>query len=762
MTPSNPKAIKLRLKNIHCASCVNAIETALSQHATVKTAQVNFANKSVTITGDISPADAITTLNRLGYDAALATTQTTQDSKANDANTEHAHYISLLRKAISAIVGGVLVYLMGFISAIPTIHTASGQIIWFVVGLMTLGLMIYAGGHLYRNAWTAGLNHYATMDTLIALGTGAAWLYSMFITVVPNAVPALAQHVYFEAALIIIGLINLGAALERRARGKTSEAITRLMGLKAKTARIVRDGQEMDIPIDAVQVNDILRVRPGEKIPVDGRVTDGESMVDESMLTGEPIPVKKQPGDDVIGSTLNKTGTFLFKAMRVGEETALAHIIQLVQTAQNTKPPIARLADNVAAYFVPTVMILAIITALIWFNLGPIPKIGFMLVASMTVLIIACPCALGLAAPISVMVGMGKAAEYGALIRNGKALQQATQLTTVVLDKTGTITQGYPDVTEIVPLSDWDKETCLQWAASLESGSEHPLGQAIITAAKAQPLHLLPISNFLAVAGHGISATIENKLVCLGNAKLMAKKGISIDAWQNKAAELAQLGHTPMYLAVDQRPTAIIAVADPIKSDAASAIARLHALGLTVIMLTGDNKTTADVVAKQVGIDHDQVIADVLPEDKVEHVKRLQANGEHVGMVGDGINDAPALAQAHVGFAIGSGTDVAIESADITLMRGSLHGVADAIQVSGATMKNIKQNLFGAFIYNSLGIPIAAGILYPFIGMLLNPMIAGAAMALSSLTVVSNANRLRWFKPASSSSTASSSTASST
>ncbi len=732
--------IKLSLKDISCASCVKTIETALNQVDGVENAQVNFAEKTAVIIGNVSSDTLISAIKNVGYDAEPFE----KFDIIEEEQEEFVRFRMLMRKFIVAGIFGVIFYILGITNFTPPITETAGQIIWFIIGIITVIIMGYSGGYLYRNAFKAFLNNYATMDTLIALGTGTAWIYSQFITVFPNIVPPLAQHVYFEAALIIIALVDLGAALEIRARGKTSQAIKRLIGLQAKTARVLRDGQEIDIPIEDVQLNDIVRVRPGEKIAVDGEITEGHSTVDESMLTGEPIPVKKQVGDEVIGSTINKTGSFLFKATRIGKDTALAQIVNLVQQAQNTKMPIARLADTVSSFFVPAVMVISVLTGLIWFNFGPDPKVGFILVTSMTVLIIACPCALGLAAPISVMVGMGKAAENGTLIRNGEALQQATKLTAVILDKTGTITLGHPEVTEVYAANNLSQDNLLQLAASIESGSEHPLGEAIVESAKSKNLEILKINNFAAIAGHGVSASLDNKNILFGNDKLMTKNNINIDSLQNKALELANLGHTPMYMAIDNNAAGIIAVADPIKDDSKDAIGRLKKLGIEVVMLTGDNETTAKVVAKQVGID--KVFADVLPEHKADKVKELQTQGHIVGMVGDGINDAPALAQADIGFAIGSGTDVAIESADITLMRSSIHGVTNAIAISGATLTNIKQNLVGAFFYNGIGIPIAAGILYPFIGLLLNPMIAGAAMALSSVTVVSNANRLRWFK----------------
>ncbi len=739
------QTLTLKLVNMRCAGCVKSIETALSAVSGVKQATVNFAQRTAMVTGDVTPQVLIKAVQRAGYDATLMTGPP-EEAESNESKEQAAHARSLFQRFWVAGSAGAVLMLLDMMGWLPTLNTRSGQAIFAFIGTITLVLMVYAGGHIYRNAWKACVAHGATMDTLVALGTGAAWAFSFFVILFPQVVPGLAQHVYFEASLIILALVDLGAALEIRARGKTSEAIQRLIGLQAKTARVVRDGKDVDIPIEAVVLGDIVRVRPGEKIAVDGEVIDGGSWVDESMLTGEPMPVEKKVGALVVGSTLNKTGTFLFKAQRIGKDTALAHIINMVQQAQNSKPPIAKLVDNVSAVFVPVVLVASIITAMVWFNVGPVPKIGFMLVTAVTVLVIACPCALGLAAPISVIVGMGKAAESGVLIRDGDALQQASHLSTIVLDKTGTITEGKPAVTGIYPLGNWEEASLLQWAASVEQGAEHPLGEAIVKAAQEKLIDLQPMSEFNATVGKGVQAQINKKTVRLGNQSWLAANEIDVASLKREAQKAARQGQTLIYVAVEDELAGLITVADPIKEDAAAAVARLQALGLNVLMITGDQATTARAVAKQVGIE--QVIAGVLPEGKADHVKALQAKQEVVGMVGDGINDAPALTQADVGFAIGSGTDIAMESAGVTLMRSSLHGVADAIVVSQATLRNIKQNLFGAFIYNSLGIPIAAGVLYPFIGLLLNPMIAGAAMALSSLTVVSNANRLRRFTPA--------------
>ena len=678
-----------------------------------------------------------------GYDAAELTGA--EDESEKEA-AELAQYRKLLKMAALAAAVGFPQFVFGMSGLLPGLESGAGRLFWFAIGLLTAVVLFYSGGHFFSGAWKSARNHNANMDTLIALGTGTAWVFSMAIVAYPDLVPPMAQHAYFEAAAIIIALINFGTALEMRARGKTSESIKRLIVLQAKTARVVRNSIEQDIPIEDVNLDDILRVRPGERIAVDGIVIEGRSSIDESMLTGEPVPVQKTPGDEIAAGTINKSGSFLFQAKRIGKDTALSRIIEMVRKAQSSKPAISRLVDQVSAVFVPSVMIIAVITFLAWINFGAAEHvISFAIVTAMTVLIIACPCALGLATPISIMVGVGKAAEFGTLIRNGDALQQAGKLDTIILDKTGTVTAGRPGVTSIVVLDGWSEHTLLQWAASLEQGSEHPLAESIVAAAKDRQIDLLGSENFSAIPGHGVAASIEGKDTLLGNLKFMADNGVDVSFLGKSALELTQKAETPMYVAVAGKAAGIISVADAVKSDSKEAIQRMHDVGLKVVLLTGDNRVTAEAVAKQVGID--EVFAEVLPEDKAAKVAALQARGERVGMVGDGINDAPALALADVGFAIGTGTDVAIESADISLMQGSLHGVVDAIEISKATVRNIKQNLFGAFVYNSLGIPIAAGVLYPLIGILLNPMIAGGAMAMSSLTVVSNANRLRLFKP---------------
>ncbi|RUO46251.1 heavy metal translocating P-type ATPase [Pseudidiomarina donghaiensis] len=735
---------ELIIEGAGCASCVGKIESALKSVSGVENAEMNFAQRTVSVTGTASPSALVKAVEKAGYSAKVATSQSGDDALAEKEQADWAYYKRLMREMTVALSLGVPLMIYSLFGGEMTVTTTSERVTWLVVGILTLGVLYFSGKHFFVGAWQSLKNHSANMDTLIALGTGTAWLYSMVVVIVPHLVPEMARHVYFEATAMIIGLINLGLALELKARGRTSEAIKRLIGLQAKTARVIRDDKQLDIAIEDVLEEDVVRVRPGEKIPVDGKVIEGSTTVDESMLTGEPMPVEKSVGDDVVAGTINKSGSFLFQATRVGKDTALAQIINMVKRAQNSKPPIGRLADIISAYFVPVVMIIAVISALAWLNFGPEPALAFAVVSATTVLIIACPCALGLATPMSVMVGVGKAAEAGVLIRNGEALQTASKVSAMILDKTGTITLGSPKVTDVLVASEYDEQTVLQLAATLESGSEHPLAQAIVESARERGIETTKVSNFNAIAGHGVEAKVDGKSLLFGNEKLLRERQVELGNFVEKAQELAAEAKTPMYFAVNNELAAIIAVADPIKDDSVAAIKRLQDNGVRVVMLTGDNRATAQAVAEKVGIK--EFFAEVLPEEKSKKVQELQMEGEIVGMTGDGINDAPALAIANVGFAIGTGTDVAIESADITLMRGSLHGLADAIAVSKATLRNIKQNLFGAFIYNVAGIPFAAGVLYPFLGMLLSPVIAGAAMAFSSLTVVSNANRLRFFK----------------
>jgi len=733
------------IEGASCASCVGKIEQSLKNVDGVKDASMNFAQRTLVVVGNVDSDVLISAIEAAGYNAKSSFPESEDQRLDEQEKTDRAYYKKLMREMSIALGLGVPLMIYSLAGGPMTVDSNLERGIWFVVGLMCAAVMYFSGKHFYIGAWKSLVNHNANMDTLIALGTGTAWLYSMVIVFFPYLVPEMSRHIYFEATAMIIGLIDLGLALEVKARGKTSEAIKRLIGLQPKTARVVRDDKEIDIAIAQVLLNEIVRVRPGEKISVDGVVIEGHTAIDESMLTGEPMPVEKYKGDEVVAGTINKSGSIFFRASRIGKDTALAQIINMVKKAQNSKPPISRLVDVISAYFVPSIMIISVVSALVWLNFGPQPVVAYAIVSATTVLIIACPCALGLATPVSVMVGVGKAAEAGVLISNGEALQTASKITAMVLDKTGTITLGAPKVTDIILTGDQDEKNILQLAASLESGSEHPIALAIVESSEEKGLVTRKVEGFSAIVGQGVEASIDGKPLLFGNEKLMRERKINYESHYQKAQELAAEAKTPMFFAIDGSLAAIVAVADPIKEDSIDAIKRLQSNGIKVIMLTGDNKDTAKVIAKKVGIT--EFVAEVLPENKVEKIKKLQEENQIVGMTGDGINDAPALAMANVGFAIGTGTDVAIESADITLMRGSLHGLADAIEVSKATLNNIKQNLFGAFVYNVAGIPFAAGVLYPFFGLLLSPVIAGAAMAFSSVTVVTNANRLRFFKP---------------
>ncbi|MEX2961571.1 heavy metal translocating P-type ATPase [Microbulbifer sp. TYP-18] len=738
------QTLNFRLRGIRCASCVSKVEAALKSVPGIGEIRVNLADRSLSVAGQVSESQCIAAVRAAGYDAEPVHPDA-RESRERQREEERRLYHSLLWRCAAALGLGVPLMAWGLLGGDMAVTTLGQQLLWGLVGLLTLAVLVFCGGHFFTGAWRAFLHHSATMDTLVALGTGAAWLFSMAVVLMPQALPEAARHVYFEASAMIIGLINLGQALELRARSRTGSAVEKLLELRDTTARVLRAGSEEDVPLELVQVGDRIRVRPGEKIPVDGTVEEGASLVDESMLTGEPVPVRKAAGDFLVSGTQNQNGSLLFRAEKVGADTRLAHIVKMVQNAQSSRVPIARLADKISGIFVPVVIIFALLAALVWFNWGPPPQAAHMLVVLTSVLIIACPCALGLATPMSVMVGVGKGAEYGVLIRNGKALQQASKLDTLVVDKTGTLTEGAARVTDIVTGGDRSEAELLTVLGSLELGSEHPLAAALVSAAKDRHLTLNAATDFNAVIGQGVTGTVEGKRVAFGNRKLMQRESVDISHWQERAHALADLGRTAIFAAIDGRAAGIIAVADPLRADAGAAVARLQSLGLRVEMLTGDNQATAEAVARQVGIE--RVHADLQPEDKQRIVAELQRGGELVGVAGDGINDAPALARADVGFAIGAGTDVAIETADVTLMRSSLHGVADAIELSQATLRNIRQNLFGAFIYNTLGIPIAAGVLYPLTGALLSPVVAGAAMAFSSVTVVSNAGRLRFFRP---------------
>ncbi|WP_233264466.1 cation transporter [Grimontia hollisae] len=730
------------LSGMTCASCVASVERALKQVPGVESVNVNLAERTALVVGNAETESIINAVTDAGYGAEISESEETRRERQA---AMHAEQLAEHKRHTWLSLGlGAPLMLWGLLGGSMTIDSTTSQVGWGIVALLTFALLCTAGKHFFVNAIKAARHHRATMDTLVALGTGSAWLYSVAVVIAPELFPAQARHVYFEATAMILGLVTLGHAIEAKARASTSKALDRLLDLQPPTALVVEKDQEREVPLGQVQAGMMLRVKPGSKIPVDGVVEDGESFVDESMLTGEPLAVRKEQGDTLHAGTVNQNGSLLFKATGIGSDTMLSRIIQLVRQAQSSKPALAKMADSISAIFVPTVMIIAILTALGWYNFGPDPKLSFMLVTATTVLIIACPCALGLATPMSVTTGVGRAAELGVLIRDAEALQHAASVDTVVLDKTGTLTEGKPQVTSIVSLSMPETEL-LQIAASLEQGSEHPLARAVLDAAREKVLTLSPLSKFEGIPGKGLSAQIDGSTYLLGNARLIEERGISLTSGQDAARQHAERGETAIYLANEKELLGLIGISDPLRADSANAIKRLKALGYHVVMLTGDHPDTARAIAKQAGIEN--VIAGVLPDGKADVVNRLQREGKRVAMIGDGINDAPALAKAEVGIAIGSGSDVAIESAQMTLMRHSIDAATDGLTLAKATLRNMKENLFGAFIYNSLGIPIAAGVLYPLTGALLSPVVAGAAMALSSITVVSNANRLRWFKP---------------
>ena len=738
-TSSVDEKLRLSILGMSCAGCVGAVENALASVEGVTDVSVNFADHSALVKTNVDPELLKKAVQDAGYDAAVM--EGLEDPSEQE-ERELIRYQRLMLKAKVAAFFGVPLMVFSHLGWLPVIASDTGRWFWPFIALVTLGVMRFSGGHFFSGAFKLLRHGQANMDTLIALGTGSAWLYSCIVIDYSSHLTRLAPHAYFEASILILAFINFGAALETQARGRTSSAIRELIGLQPRTARVVRDGKEQDIAIEEVGLGETLRVRPGEKIAVDGVLLEGHSSVDESMLTGEPMPVEKTKDSEVVAGTMNQQGSFLFTATRIGRDTALAQIIKSVRTAQGSKPAIAKLADKISSIFVPVVVAIALLTFLVWYVFGPDPSMSYAFVTSMTVLVIACPCALGLATPISVMVGVGRSAQMGILIRNGDALQSAGKISCLILDKTGTVTEGKPTVSNIEVLADYDKKSILKFAASVESGSEHPLAAAILQAAKGENIKSEKITDFEAIAGHGISAKIAQQTVLFGNEALMDEKGVSYASFKDKIEQLSAQGQTAMLLAVDKKIAGIISVSDPIKPDSAKAVWQLERQGVRVIMVTGDNEITAKSIAKQAGIS--EVRAQVLPEQKAAIARELQLAGQIVGMVGDGINDAPALAQANVGFAIGTGTDVAIESADIVILQGSLLKVSEAMALSKATVTNIKQNLLGAFFYNTIGIPVAAGMLYPLFGILLSPMIAGAAMAMSSFTVVTNANRLRW------------------
>jgi len=734
---------RFSIGGMSCAGCVQTVEKSLQAVAQVKTAMVNFGDHTATVVGEATAEQLIQAVRAAGYDAALL--QSHNEESQKEALLREEYQRRLRRMWVSVIIS-VPVFIISMFNIVPMMVTVDTQLPWAVIGLLSLFVMYYAGGHFYTGAWKQLRHGQSNMDTLVAIGTGAAWCYSIAVVLVPDAFPPTARHVYFEAGVMIITFVNIGSVLELRARGKTSEAIRRLIGLQPKTARVMRDGKEQDVPIETVGLQETVRVRPGERIAVDGVIIDGHATIDESMLTGEPFPVEKKLGDEVIAGTINQAGSFLFQSTRIGADTVLAQIIALVRQAQASKPAIARLVDRVAAVFVPIVLVIAVLTFVAWYLLLGNADVNLAVVATVTVLIIACPCAMGLATPISIIAAVGKAAELGILIRKGESLQVASQLNTIVVDKTGTLTEGKPSVVEVIALADHTVANIISLAASLEQTSEHPLALAVLHAAQQRQLELAQVDNFAVHPGQGISGVIAGQTILLGNDEYLQANGIALEATAARVDAQRSLARTVIYLAVAGKLSGLLAITDQLKADAVVAVRKFQQLGLQVYMLTGDHAHTAQAVARQVGIT--QVVANVKPAEKADVIVKLQQQGQVVAMVGDGINDAAALAQADVGFAIGTGTDIAMESADITLMRGSLLGVADAIALSKATLRNIKQNLFGAFIYNTVSIPVAAGLLYPAFGIMLNPMIAGAAMALSSVTVVTNANRLRFFKPA--------------
>ncbi|WP_236327595.1 copper-exporting P-type ATPase CopA [Enterobacter bugandensis] len=730
---------QLLINGMSCASCVSRVQNALQAVPGVAQARVNLAERTALVMGSASAADLVQAVEKAGYGAEAIE----DDAERRERQQETA--IATMKRfrwqAIVALLVGIPVMVWGMMGDNMMV-TADNRTLWLVIGLVTLAVMVFAGGHFYTSAWKSLKNRTATMDTLVALGTGAAWLYSMSVNVWPQWFPMEARHLYYEASAMIIGLINLGHMLEARARQRSSKALERLLDLTPPTARVVTDDGEKSVPLAEVQPGMTLRLTTGDRVPVDGEITQGDAWLDEAMLTGEPIPQQKSQGDAVHAGTVVQDGSVLFRASAVGSHTTLSRIIRMVRQAQSSKPEIGQLADKISAIFVPVVVGIALLSAAIWYVFGPAPQIVYTLVIATTVLIIACPCALGLATPMSIISGVGRAAEFGVLVRDADALQRASTLDTIVFDKTGTLTEGKPQVVA-VSTAGIAQEDALRLAAALEQGSSHPLARAILD--KANSSALPQVSNFRTLRGLGVSGEADGHALLLGNQALLNENGVDTSALEEELKAQASRGATPVLLAVDGKAAALLAVRDPLRQDSVDALQRLHRAGYRLVMLTGDNPTTANAIAKEAGID--EVIAGVLPDGKADAIKNLQSQGRQVAMVGDGINDAPALAQADVGIAMGGGSDVAIETAAITLMRHSLMGVADALAISKATLRNMKQNLLGAFVYNSLGIPVAAGILWPLTGTLLNPVVAGAAMALSSITVVSNANRLLRFKP---------------
>ncbi|PSO80251.1 MAG: copper-translocating P-type ATPase [Cyanobacteria bacterium QS_4_48_99] len=747
--------LTLKLRGMSCASCASTIEEAVHSVPGVSECSVNFGMEQATVKYDSQKTnlEAIQdAIDDAGYSASSVQDQemVTGEDDAEKAARKAESRELLIKVAVGGVISVILI-----VGSLPAMIGVNLPWIpawlhnpWFQLAL-TVPVQFWCGYRFYTGTWKAFKHHAATMDTLIALGTSAAFFYSLFATLFSGFLinQGLTPQVYYETAAVVITLILLGRLFESRAKGQTSEAIRQLMGLQARDARVIRDGQEIDVPIKEVQIDDVILVRPGEKVPVDGEITEGRSTLYEAMVTGESVPVKKQSGDEVIGATINKTGSFKFRATRVGKDTVLAQIVQLVQDAQGSKAPIQRIADQVTGWFVPAVIAVAIATFVTWFNV--MGNLTLALITTVGVLIIACPCALGLATPTSVMVGTGKGAENGILIKGAESLELAHRIQTIVLDKTGTLTVGKPTVTDFVTVggtANHNELKLLRLAAAVERNSEHPLAEAVVSYAQSQQVKLVDAQNFEAISGSGVQGTVSERFVQIGTSRWMEELGIATEALQERKAAWETEGKTAVWMAVDGKIEGLIAIADALKPSSAAAVKSLRRLGLEVVMLTGDNQKTAEAIAREAGIT--RVLAEVRPDQKAAQVVALQEKEDKiVAMVGDGINDAPALAQAHVGIAIGTGTDVAIAASDLTLISGELQGIVTAIQLSNATIRNIRQNLFFAFIYNTAGIPIAAGILFPIFGWLLNPIIAGAAMAFSSVSVVTNALRLRNFQP---------------
>ncbi|MDG6894271.1 copper-translocating P-type ATPase [Volucribacter amazonae] len=725
--------VHLLLTGLNCAACVLKVQKALEEVEQVTSVQVNLADQTALVIGKANPQSLVAAVVRAGYGAEVI-----EDEQIRREKQYHQIQQEIYQRKHQAIVAlgvGLALMIWGLFTGDMAL-TASNRVFWFIVAVVTLIILVYAGGHFYLRAYQALRNKTATMDTLVALGTGTAWLYSFMIVVKPMWFPLESRHLYFEASAMIIGLINLGKMLEVKAKQRSSKALEHLIDLTPKTARVLLDEQEKVIPLEQVITGMKLRLQTGDRIAVDGVLQQGRIWVDESMLTGEPLAVEKQKGDKVSAGTMVHDGSAVILAEEIGHNTRLANIIKLVRQAQSSKPKIGQLVDKIASIFVPIVLIIALFTGIIWYFIYP----NYALVTFTTVLIIACPCALGLATPMSIIAGVGRAAELGILVRDAEALQKAAAVDTLVFDKTGTLTQGMPKVTAIYCCQDFPQHKAIQLAASLEQGANHPLAKALLNFAEENQQPLLPLSDFTTLKGLGVKGQVEQQKLLLGSEKLLQQQHIATENAQDFIDQQQASGATVVFLCIEQQLVALFAISDPLREESKNAIARLHQQGYQLIMLTGDQTKTAQAIAEPLELD--QVIAGVLPEQKAQVIQHLQQQGHQVLMVGDGINDAPALAQANVSIAMGEGSDIAIETAEITLMRPSINAVVDGLLLAKATLRNMKQNLFGAFVYNSLGIPIAAGILYPFLGILLNPMWAGLAMALSSITVAVNANRL--------------------